>query len=209
MADFILPTSSADTTMARILLNRNFLRPIETTTRKLQWTTTSFVEGMHYGFGTFNGSSYYTNLGRHYTTLSTYTDMNYVAYDSTGNLTEQYKTGDPHTVWIWGYNHTYPVAKVIGSTYATANGYLTYNNVQNPSSDAVLRTEIAKIRSGLSSNGKQVTTFSWSPLFGMTSQVDAAGTTTSYEYDNHGRLLTIRDKNNNIIKRFNYTLNNP
>jgi YD repeat-containing protein len=209
VADFLLPMSPTDTTIMHILLTRNFLRPIETTTRKLQGTTTSFVEGMHYGFGTFNGSSYYTNLARHYTTLSDYTDMNYIAYDSMGNLTEESKTGDVHTVWIWGYNHTLPVAKVIGSTYTTANGYLTYNNVQNPSSDAVLRTEIAKIRSGLASGPQQVLTFSWSPLFGMTSQVDPAGTVTYYEYDNHGRLLNIRDQNNNIVKRFTYTLNNP
>ena len=53
-----------------------------------------------------------------------------------------------------------------------------------------------------------VTTYTYSTIFGMTSMVDAAGTITYYDYDSHGRLQDVRDANNNIVKRYSYTINN-
>ena len=209
---FLLGLSSGDRSMKTTLRSLNYFQPLEITTRKQQSSDTSFVEGMHYGFGSFYvypRTYYYPNLARHYTTLSNYTDMNFVSYDSIGNLAEQYKTGGPHTVWLWGYSYTQPVAKIVGTTYSAATAFVTNATLQHPSSDNDIRTQVNNIRSGLAGAKALVTTYTWTPLFGMTSQVDPGGTITYYDYDNHGRLLDIRDQNNNIVKRFTYTLNNP
>lgn len=52
--------------------------------------------------------------------------------------------------------------------------------------------------------GAQMTTYNYDPLVGMTSQADAKGLITYYEYDEMKRLKVIRDYKGNIIKVFSY-----
>ncbi|MDI9363579.1 MAG: YD repeat-containing protein [Flavobacterium sp.] len=49
-----------------------------------------------------------------------------------------------------------------------------------------------------------VTTYTYHPTFGITSETDPNGKTSYYDYDGFGRLLRIRDQDNNIIKSFDY-----
>lgn len=52
------------------------------------------------------------------------------------------------------------------------------------------------------------TTYTYKPLIGMTSKTDSNGFSIYYEYDSLGRLMFIRDHNNNILKYFNYNYKN-
>jgi YD repeat-containing protein len=50
----------------------------------------------------------------------------------------------------------------------------------------------------------QMTTFSYEPLIGISSRTDANGNTIYYNYDNIGRLVTIKDNNQKILKLIKY-----
>jgi hypothetical protein len=126
-------------------------------------------------------------------------------YDAQGNVTEQSKNSDVHEVLLWGYKGQFPVARVVGSSYATVSSLVDLNLLTNAASytDAQVRTELNKIRTGLP--GSQVTTFTYTPLLGMTSETDIKGYSKFYEYDEAGRLKIIRDQDNNVLKKFCYS----
>ena len=128
-------------------------------------------------------------------------------YDSIGNLIQLRKTDSISTSYVWGYNNTLPVAQIIGSNFETAKNVLGGNeglaNLQSDDGD-VLRTTLDALRSDTSLKGALVTTYTYHPLVGMTSQTDPNGITTFYEYDELGRLKLIKDHEGNILQHYEY-----
>jgi len=129
--------------------------------------------------------------------------------NSFGNTQEQQKADDAKEVYLWGYEGLYPVAKVSGADYSTVNGMVNQSILKSPTSDQQLRDELNNIRTGLASRTAQVITYTYKPLFGLTSETDPSGRTTYYEYDNFGRLKLIKDTDGKIIKQFDYQYNKP
>ena len=127
------------------------------------------------------------------------------SYDSYGNILQQHKSDDIHEVYLWGYNAQYPVAKIVGSDYATAIALVNptlLNNANGQYTDAQMRTELNKLRTGIPN--AQVWTYTYAPLKGTTSETDPKGYLSYYEYDDFGRLQDIKDADGNIIKTFEY-----
>lgn len=50
----------------------------------------------------------------------------------------------------------------------------------------------------------QITTYTYQPLIGITSQCDVNNRITTYEYDGLGRLSLIKDQDKNILKQYQY-----
>jgi len=121
--------------------------------------------------------------------------LKFHSYDNYGNVVEQGKDGDSKEVLVWGYQHRFIVARVTSSDYATVIALVDTNAVNNPSSDAALRTELAKIRTGLGSTNPKakVTSYTYETVKGMTSMTDHKGETTYYEYDSYGRMKRRKD----------------
>jgi YD repeat-containing protein len=55
----------------------------------------------------------------------------------------------------------------------------------------------------------QMTTYTYAPLTGMTTQTDIGNRATYYAYDGFGRLKIIRDQDYNILKTFDYQYQTP
>ncbi|PWS28868.1 hypothetical protein DHW03_03270 [Pedobacter yonginense] len=132
--------------------------------------------------------------------------MNYEKFDKHGNLLSKRAENGISTVYIWGYNDQYPVAQVVSADYNTAISYLNLAILKNPASDAQLREELKKLYINLPN--AQISTYTYKPLVGMTSQTDTKGMTTYYEYDAFGRLKFVKDQNGNIVKSNDYHYKN-
>lgn len=210
-SDFRFGLSPYEQTMKSTLLNKNFFQPLEVVDSiKYTGGSYSLLHGSKYIFGKYNSDSLiHLNTFRIYTSATDSSEIRFSAYDSSGNLLEQNKANDVKAVTIWGYNRNYPVAKITGSNLSTVLGFINMTVVNAPASDAALGAELSNIRSGLAGTMAQVTTYTYSPLYGMTSMTDATGRTTYYEYDVFGRLKLIRDHDNRIVKKIEYKLNNP
>jgi YD repeat-containing protein len=131
--------------------------------------------------------------------------LNFVYDNSTGNTREQQKVNDTKEVYLWGYNSQYPVARIVGSDYATVSSVVSQSQIDAAvSDDATLRTLLNTLRTDSRTKNALVTTYTYAPLIGITSETAPNGRTTYYEYDGFGRLKQIRDQDNHIIKKFDY-----
>lgn len=132
--------------------------------------------------------------------------MQFNKYNSQGRILEQEAPGNVKESYLWGYKNSYPVAKIIGADHAGASQLVNLVTLDNPPTDNAVRTEIAKVRSGLS--GTLVNGFTYAPLVGMTSQTDERGQPTYYGYDDIGRLSVIKDQDSQILRSFAYNMKN-
>jgi YD repeat-containing protein len=125
-------------------------------------------------------------------------------YDSKGNVLQVTDRAGIITSYIWGYKLQYPVAKIINKAYSDAvtQSGIVLATIDNPmTTESAMRTELNKLRT---LTGAYVTTYTYRPLIGMTSETDANNRTVYYEYDAFNRLSIVRDKDNNIIKKICY-----
>jgi YD repeat-containing protein len=120
-------------------------------------------------------------------------------YDSYANLVSQQKTKGIPTSYIWGYNNTLPVAKIVGVScddisLQTGKSCTEYDetNVESLRDNEYLKKEA------------MITTYKYEPLKGMTSAIDENGKVTHYDYDDLGRLEFIKDNELNVLKKYIY-----
>lgn len=133
--------------------------------------------------------------------------IRYHSYDKNANPTMISKENGPIISYIWGYNGQYPIAKIENSSYSEIASKLgiTLNALEG-----FTESDLSKIN-GLRAKLPQslISTFTFNPLIGMTSQTDPNGLTTFYEYDDFGRLMLIKDKDGNVLETFEYNYAGP
>ncbi len=98
--------------------------------------------------------------------------------------------------WINGQLVSVPHKKILGPWryFEIPLTNVTYINVAGDNIDEVR----------LYPQGAQMTTYTYEPLVGMTSQCDIKNNIIYYEYDAFGRLKTIRDQDKNVLKTIDY-----
>lgn len=135
-----------------------------------------------------------------------------VSYDNNARLKEYSDDTGITTSFAWGYNSSLPVIKAVNLTYAslssaTLMGYI--NQLQNYTdmTDATVRSNLKTLNNnirGLIPSNAMITTYTYSTLYGMTSQTDPNGVTTYYEYDIFGQLKCLKDDEGRILKTYEY-----
>lgn len=132
----------------------------------------------------------------------------YHQYDNKGNPIEISQSGDIHTVFIWGYYQTQPIAKIENTTYAAVQSQVA--NLQTKSNtDTEPNLILALNALRVSLPNAQVTTYTYKPLVGISTITDPKGNKITYDYDENNRLKSIKDAQNNILSenQYNYRPN--
>ena len=124
----------------------------------------------------------------------------------------QYTGSDGVTVtYIWGYGNKYPVAEIRNETYQNVLTALGGNTVVDRIADSLILSDpdkliINSLRNALPNS--LITTYTYKPGVGILTSTDPKGMITSYEYDQFGRLQSIKDHNGNIIEQYDYNYKN-
>jgi hypothetical protein len=104
--------------------------------------------------------------------------------------------------YLWGYNYKYPIAEFTGIDYTTAIGGTDVVALQSITDENTLRTTLAALRNN--NPGAMVKTFTYKPLVGVTGETAPNGLDKFYDYDAFNRLLTVKDRNQYILNRYEY-----
>lgn len=120
-------------------------------------------------------------------------------------------------VFIWGYNNSYPIAVIDNLEYSkitadtvlvnSLNQLQAFTDLSNVSLRNKLRILNLEIQKRIPKSG-QITTYTYSPLIGMTSQTAPNGLTTYYDYDLFGRLTRLENSKGEIIADYRYSYRN-
>lgn len=149
--------------------------------------------------------------------------------DDLGNILEYTKTNDIPYVIIWGYQKSYPIAKIENATYAQVTTaiqalHTDYNTLakiqtlsnndnnrsigESSSGEGKLRKALNALRKSSTLVNAQISTYTYDPLVGMTSMTDSKGRTVYYNYDDLNRLQSTKDHNGNILSENIYNYKN-
>lgn len=132
--------------------------------------------------------------------LTYYTGTTYDCYDSEGRPLQITDKSNKKICIVWGYGGLYPIAKIENMTHdVLADQYGAGGTF-----DGALPTNIeTNLRAA---DNVMVTTYTYKPLVGITSMTDPSGRTTTYEYDNNGKLIHVRDDENESVKSYEYNI---
>ncbi|HEY8935714.1 MAG TPA: DUF5977 domain-containing protein, partial [Cyclobacteriaceae bacterium] len=172
----------------------------------LQSTKTNYKD---WGNGVIAPETVETQVG----TNTPETRLHYYAYDNTGNVLTVAKEKDAQVTYLWGYNQTSPIAKFDNTSYASVssntslvnyvNQLQNYSDLTDPAVRTNLKTLNTNIRNSVPANVR-VTTYTYEPLVGMTSQTDPNGVSSYFEHDDFGRLSLVKNLDGDVVKQFNY-----
>jgi YD repeat-containing protein len=129
--------------------------------------------------------------------------IRYDRYDQYGNPVEVRQENGVPIAYIWGYNHSQPIAKIENATYGSLE--LLIPNLQTLSdtgTEAGLIAALDALRASLSD--AMVTTFTYKPLVGLSTMTDPKGNRMKYFYDTFNRLTEVRDKDDKILTENQY-----
>lgn len=130
-------------------------------------------------------------------------------YDNYSNILQYHKENDINVTILWGYNYSYPIAKIENATYDQVEGVLldslaiSYEQLQTKTSEE-LETIFQALRNHDELKDAYIHSYTYSPLIGMISETTPYGIKTTYDYDAFGRHSNIRDHNSYILKHFDY-----
>jgi YD repeat-containing protein len=131
-----------------------------------------------------------------------------LSYEPTSaNLQQAQRIQDVPTTYVWGYQNTLPLASVQNATASQVQNALTalgtsLATLATVTDEQQLRSTFAQLRQQLPQ--ARITSLTYQPLVGVTTQTRPDGRLLRYEYDGFQRLLRVRDEQGRILTQQEY-----
>ncbi|MDR3056737.1 MAG: hypothetical protein LBU84_01185 [Prevotella sp.] len=142
------------------------------------------------------------------------TEVSFDKYDTHGNLLQATLPDGTSVSYLWSYNWQYPVAEVKNAAFSQVNTALSAIGLTSAESLSAITYPDDNVISKLKSLKDQlpqafVSIYRYLPLIGMTEFTNPRGLTEFYNYDNYGRLSTVKDNNAKSISDYSYDYTGP
>lgn len=116
--------------------------------------------------------------------------------------------------YVWGYGGCFPIAvidNIDDAAFANLKSQIlqleAYKKIETEEDCARLRNTNASIRNNpVLPVSAHITTYTYDPYFGMTSEIDDSNLGVIYTYDGFGRLTAKYDENYKKLEEYNYHL---
>ena len=119
--------------------------------------------------------------------------LTYNSYDGHGNPREVTTLDGRKLVFLWGYNHRYPVMVIEGLTFSQVQTALGATAISSLSTSSAISLTTLKNYAGQLPDGALATLYTYYPSVGVASETQPNGYTLEYSYDSQGRLTGIED----------------
>ena len=145
---------------------------------------------------------------------TTKTAMTFDLYDDKGNIIQMTSaTGVPTTI-VYGYDKTQPIAKIQGATYAQVSPYIqtiidaSNADASDPANEQTLLTALDNFRKNTVLKYFVISTNTYDPLIGMTTNTPPNGIREIYIYNADNKLEKVIDMNGKLLKEHKYNYKN-
>ena len=166
--------------------------PVTQTRYVIDGGTEKQIGGKKYSYGTYNNQVKPSVLYNYNPVTGSWDiEQRYTKYSSNGNLLESYDSNNIPTSYIWGYGGQYLVGKGENIDNTALSSYVSMT--------APLTAGISDaIAQNINSRGSVLlTTYTYTPMIGVTKIRYPDGTTQSYQYNSSGKLLHIINSEGN------------
>jgi len=212
---FLGLSSEKNTTSAGKLFETNYIYPDLTTPNGIlspyfmpiieqkKYSNSVLIEDVKVPYMYFNNLYLPSMVQTKNNELSVFrTENEYHNYDTYGNPIYITKNDLTNVVYLWGYYGQYLIAEIKNGTYAQVASALGTDPITMSGSATPDMSKIDALRLKLA--GSLVTTYTYRPLVGINSMTDPRGITTTYDYDEFGRLTFSLDDGNHVLKQIKY-----
>jgi YD repeat-containing protein len=138
-------------------------------------------------------------------------ELEYLSFDTYGNPLEVKPRTSTNKSMLWGYNGALPIAEISNATQSQVQASLIASNITLPtdfntfSLTATQKIKIKAFQNKLYTDYQALANwYTHDPIYGLTASTDPTGISMSYQYDDLGRLNTVKDKDDNILKKYGY-----
>lgn len=199
ITSYTYPADYSQESPYKEMLAKNIINPV---IEKKDYLNQTFISNNRTNYGLFH-SLIYAPLNTVIQNKSDDSGDTRARYDYYPNSRLKTVTTDDAitTVYLWGYNGQYPVAKISNATYSEVETALTQLGF---SSDKILSGTISDMTLLMQLRQKLdkalVSTYVYGPYGGMLASIDPIGIITYYDYDPSGRLTEVYLLENDVKK---------